>query len=274
MSKKSKKTKDQHTSQGEHSRQTSGSTGTPKGAAGSRGRLVIGLVGVALACIFLASFIYRSNNQGLKVQRQTSGMNQAQQGQNGMSGAMQEAVMGEIGKMMEQLKENPNDQKLLLDLADRFAVLKSWDRVEMFLRRAMVQEPGNADILYRLGTVSFNLDKHTEAAEYFEQVTALEPEHALAHMNLGILYKHYLDDPAKGASYFQTVLTLPEAPEEMREAAQEELGSEAPSKAQAAPELEEKPDTAAQDTAAPAMQHETAAESGAPASENDRPASQ
>lgn len=201
---------------------------TEHGAASPRRRPVIALVGLALVLIFLVSFIYRTQNQGLQVQRRTQQQapQSAQQGaggQNGMPEGMQQAMMSEIGKLMGKLQENPNDINLLLRLSEHFMTIQEWENAEAFLSRAMVAEPANQEVLYKLGIVNFEQQRIEDAAGYFEQILALDPQHGPAKLNLGILYKHYLDKPDQARQYFQAVLNMEDVPQNMKEAAQQEL---------------------------------------------------
>jgi len=203
-------------------------TETTQQPASSRRRPVIALTVLVLVAMFLVSFIYRTQNQGMQVQRRPQ---QAAQGadhgdsQSGIPAAMEQAMMGEIGTMMEKLQENPDDVELLLQLSERFMTLESWDKAEVFLTRAMIAQPGNLDALYKLGIVNFELQRPKDAAGYFEQIIALDPSHGHAQLNLGILYKHYLDKPEQARERFEAVLQIEGMPEEMLDVAKKELGS-------------------------------------------------
>lgn len=195
--------------------------------ASSRRKLVLGAVFFGLALMFLVSFIYRSQNQGLQVHRQApehGDAPQANAGQQGMPPQMNDAMMGDIGKLMQRMQETPDDVNLLLELADKFMVMKSWERAEMFLNRAMVIEPSNPFVLYNLGIAAFQQDRPEDASQYFEQLIAVDPNHAHAHFNLGMLYSHFLNKPEKGKAEFEKVLELPNVPEDLRHGAAEELG--------------------------------------------------
>lgn len=199
--------------------------------ASPRRRPVIFLVGFALLAMFLLSFIYRSQNQSLQVQRsaprqEARSAEAGDSGQGGVPAAMESAMMAEIGKLMQQMRENPDDVGLLLQIADHFMTLQSWEQAETFLTRAMIAEPANLETLYKLGIVSFQMQRPEDAAGFFQQITELDPSHAHAQLNLGLLYKHFLNKPELATEYFRAVLELPDVPQEIREAAQKELNGE------------------------------------------------
>lgn len=238
---------------------------TPPRASGKR-RTVILIIGLSLAAMFLTSFLYRTMKQNLIVEHRAapqagSGAGPQTQGE-GMPPAMQEAMQKEIGKLMLKMQENPDDVETLVELASYFMNMQSWDKAQVFLNNAVVLKPADPEILYRLGICSFQLEQPAEAAGYFEQIAALEPTHAHALFNLGVLYRHYLDRPEEAEEIFKELAALPDAPQELVDAARKELAT-----GHAAPEAAEQEETPPADPATEAGAQE-AVQPGEAAADN------
>ncbi len=205
--------------------------GSPESTAArpatARRKVVIAIVGCTLAAIFLVSFIYRTQHQSLQVQRRPQTASHGDSGANAMPPGMgaDSQMMNDIGKLMEQMRDKPDDFDLLMQLADRFITMQAWDKAELFLTRAMVAAPSNPDVLYKLGIAAFQQNKAEDAAGYFEEIVNQHPDHAHAQLNLGILYKHYLNKPEQAVARFQAVLGIADAPQALVEEAEKELSA-------------------------------------------------
>jgi tetratricopeptide (TPR) repeat protein len=205
---------------------------TPSQTSGKR-KTVILIIGLTLAVMFLTSFLYRTMKPDLLVERRAAPQTETSAGTQGqgegmpqdMPPAMQEAMQQEIGKLMRKMQENPEDVATLLELANYFMNMQSWDKAQVFLNNAVVLKPADIEILYRLGICSFQLEQPAEAAGYFEQIVALEPEHAHALYNLGVLYKHYLDKPDEAKKLFTDLVAIADAPQDLLDAGQKELAT-------------------------------------------------
>ena len=116
--------------------------------------------------------------------------------------------MNEIGKLMQQVQQNPGDVAAMLHLAEHFVEDKNWAAAESFLRKAVVAAPSNPQPLYLLGVVLHNLGNHVEAAACLERVVSLRDEPSVRY-SLGVLYVHYLQDPARGGQHLRAALEQP-----------------------------------------------------------------
>ena len=130
--------------------------------------------------------------------------------------------MNEIGQLMQHIQQNPGDVAAMLHLAEHLVEHQNWTAAETFLRKAVVAAPGNAKPLYLLGVVLHNQDKHAEAAECLERVMGLRDEPSVRY-SLGVLYVHYLQDPALGGKHLRTALTLPGLSDALAQRIQAEL---------------------------------------------------
>jgi len=122
--------------------------------------------------------------------------------------------MSEIGRLMQQLRQNPGDVPAMLQLAEYFAAEKNWAAAENFLRKAVVAEPGNPRPLYLLGEALHNRGEHAEAAACLERVVNLRDEPSVRY-SLGVLYARYLQDPARGGEHLRAALARPGLPEHL-----------------------------------------------------------
>lgn len=161
-------------------------------------RFVVAVMGLGLAFLFIASILYVVQNPSLTMQ--------ARQDQ-------QAAAMSKIAELMASLDKEPNHLPTLMTLGDQFMRIGSWEQAVVFWKRALAVDPAQDQALNGLGVAYYNLDKFSESAEQFERMIALLPDNYRAHFNLGMLYKHYLDQPQRARTHFERVLELNPADE-------------------------------------------------------------
>ena len=135
--------------------------------------------------------------------------------------------MNDIGRLMQQIKNNPGDVAAMVHLAEHFVEEKNWEPAENFLRRAVVAAPGNPQPLYLLGVVLHNRGQHAEAAACLERVVSLRDEPSVRY-SLGVLYAHYLQDPARGVGHLRAALALPGLSDDLASLIRAELDALAP----------------------------------------------
>ena len=179
-----------------------------KAASGSA-RLILIFVGLGLLVMLVVSLSQRLANPHLIIQSQgDGGGGMAQQG-GGMS--------PEVGRLMQQIAENPNDLKALVHLTEHLVNDQQWEPAETFARRAVVVAPGESQPQYLLGVVLHNRGKNEEAAEALERVITLKDE-ASVRYSLGILYIYYLNNTAEGGEQLSAALHVEEAPTALKPA--------------------------------------------------------
>ena len=135
--------------------------------------------------------------------------------------------MNDIARLMQQIKNNPGDVAAMIHLSEHFVEEKNWEAAENFLRRAVVAAPGNPQPLYLLGVVLHNRGNHAEAAVCLERVVSLRDEPSVRY-SLGVLYLHYLQNPAGGVSHLRAALVQPGLPDDLAGLIRTELDAFAP----------------------------------------------
>lgn len=178
-------------------------------------KLIVAVMGVALIAMLATSFMYRMNHPSLVMEGR-------EQRPAAMDGPADESAM--LAALMQRVQENPTDAAALLTLGEHFMTHEEWQRAEMFLKRAVIAAPSEPRGLYLLGFAQYHKGEHAVAAETFERMLVLE-EDAAARFNLGMLYIHYLNEPAKGYAYLQKVESNPKAESDVKEHVAQELAA-------------------------------------------------
>ncbi len=180
------------------------------------GKYAAALMGLALAAVFVGSFLYRVENPSLEVRADAPAMPQ---------GMAESGPMKEIMELMQRQKDEPDNPAVQLELAERFLMMGAFDRALIFLERAEKLDPDNPQILNDKGIALHNVGRSEEARGAFEAVLIKNPDDYRARFNLGLLYKYALGDMAKAAEQFKVVIDSPAADERTRKQAGEELAS-------------------------------------------------
>lgn len=177
-------------------------------------KAILLFVGLGLVVMLAISFIDRVRNPDLVVQSRSSGMGEARGTEGGMN--------PDVAKLMEHLRDNPNDVKSLMHLSEHLVNDQNWAAAETFVTRAVAADPTNTQPIYLLGVVQHNLGKHKEAAASLEKVLGMKDE-ASVRYSLGVLYIYYLDDVASGVKHLSAGLNDPSASEALKKSLREEL---------------------------------------------------
>lgn len=178
-------------------------TGTPDiSPAASGGKLVLGLVGVCLAVIFVASVLFRLENPGLTVPGRTM-PGAGHGGEGGMPGM---GDMGNVRALMQKLQEQPGDPETLLALSRAFMQMEAWPQAKVFIDDLLSKDPENEPALTMAGVVAYHQEDYAGAAGIYEKLLAKNPANVMAAFNLGILFKHYLNRPDEGRALLEGLL--------------------------------------------------------------------
>ncbi|MHC1753573.1 tetratricopeptide repeat protein [Humidesulfovibrio sp.] len=193
--------------------------------SGGQKLILMALIG-AIAIMFLGSFAYRMKGTGLVVQIQPEqgGMGEGMGGKGGPMG-MSGVDMEQLRELMRKMEENPNDPKVLVELANTFMMMQAWDKSLEFLTLAEKAAPGDADVHRAMGMVRFERKEYELAQKSFDIVLKKDPNDVLAHYNMGILLKHYMKKPAEGDAHFRRVVQLNPQDPDVLKSAQEELAA-------------------------------------------------
>ena len=170
--------------------------------------LVIGL-GLGLAVMLAASLAERFTSAGLTVRH-------------AHEPAAQAPATDEVGRLMQEVSKDPGNKAALMEIAERLMAMGSWDGAESFATRALALDPRDARTRYLLGVIRHNQGKHAEAARLLEEALK-DKDSAPMRYSLGVLYLHYLNDPARGVEHLNHGLHAPDGDESLRQAIREEL---------------------------------------------------
>lgn len=173
-------------------------------------KAVLGLVALGLIMIIVSSFVHRVRNPSLTVHRQGAEQSEAM-------------PMEMIGQLMSNLEQNPEDVKTLQALGRAFMSMEAWDRAAKFWQRLLKVDPEDKNAAHQLAMCYFRMQEFEQAVDILTKIISMDPESYHAHFNLGILYKHYLDDPEKARQHLQKIIKAEEVEDELREEARKEL---------------------------------------------------
>ena len=175
----------------------------------ARAKVLIISLAIALVAMLAASLAERFTSTGLTV-RHTH------------EPAAQAPGTDEVGRLMQEVAKDPGNKAALVEIAERLMSMGSWDGAESFATRALALDPRDARTRYLLGVIRHNQGKHAEAAKLLEEALK-DGESAPMRYSLGVLYLHYLDDPARGVEELSRALHAPDADESLRQSIREEL---------------------------------------------------
>lgn len=123
----------------------------------------------------------------------------------------QNDAMSGIGALMEAAARNPDNRDILLRLVENLIAVGQWASAENFAQKTLaLDKPGeeNPRAIYLLAVAHHNQGRHAEAAELLEKLLS-RSENPSARYSLGILYIHYLHEPAAGIAHLEKGLLAP-----------------------------------------------------------------
>jgi lipoprotein NlpI len=179
----------------------------------SRGfeKSLLWLVGLCLVVLAGSMIFHRVTHPFLDV-REIRANHSAEQG-----------PMADITRLMQQLETNPNDLVALRGLGNAFMHMKAWDRALMFWNRILAIEPHDTMALNQKGVSLFQKQEYPASAATFATLIEIDTDNVYALFNLGILHRHFLDNPEKGEGYLRSILEIESVPEDVLQAVRQEL---------------------------------------------------
>ena len=177
-----------------------------------RARLLVAALGLSLVVILVASLAERFTSTGLTV-RHTAPQT---------AGPVTAEGTDEVGRLMQEVARDPGNKAALVQIAERLMTMGSWDGAESFATRALALDPQDGRTRYLLGVIRHNQGRHADAAKLLEEALQ-NGESAPMRYSLGVLYLHYLNDPARGVEHLSRALHDPDADESLRQSIREEL---------------------------------------------------
>ncbi|OBQ54023.1 tetratricopeptide repeat protein [Halodesulfovibrio spirochaetisodalis] len=187
-------------------------TNAPGKQPNTAAKIVLAAILLGFVAMLVTSGIYRTSNPSLT---------KFVQSRNAGSGEAKTDNSAHIADLMGKLKTDPNNVKLIEEIAQHFMEDGEYSQARKFIQRGITAKPGNAHLFYMLGMANFKLESYTKAAKAFETSLSLEDDPS-ARYNLGVLLKYYLDKPAEGKIQFQKILESG-AGSDLKAAAQKEL---------------------------------------------------
>jgi Tfp pilus assembly protein PilF len=116
---------------------------------------------------------------------------------------------------LEQLtKEFPAYPGPFVNLALVYLKDKRLDDARAALDRALALDPGHAAANTQLGILLREQGKFHEAEQAYRKALVTDPNHALAHYNLGVLLDLYLRKPAEAVEHYEAYQSSLAAPDE------------------------------------------------------------
>ncbi len=173
------------------------------------GTLLRLVVGLGLLAMLVATGHYLIMHPSLVVH--VSG---GQAGETEPSGASAGADSGVV-EHMQRLKEDPDNPDVLCMVARHFLGENDLARSEHLVSRACELAPKHAEAQYLLGVVRHRQGRNDEAAAALERSLALRNDAAIRY-SLGVLYTHFLNQPARGQKEFSAALEAPGLSEDLK----------------------------------------------------------
>ena len=96
-------------------------------------------------------------------------------------------ALSQIEGLEKQVKANPADMKLTLELANLLHDNRFYDRAISYYSRYLGKNPKDPDAQVDMGICYFDLGKLDDAQKHMRQALKWNPKHLLAHFNLGIV---------------------------------------------------------------------------------------
>lgn len=187
-------------------------------------KALVWLLGMSLVVIFAASLTYRMNHPGNKVEFQQQSRGGGMPG--GMD-AMNEDAMKQVRSLMEQMKKEPDNMDIQLDLANSFMMIRAYERAKSFFEKVVEVQPQNVQALMGLGMCYYQAEQFKEAADSFDRIIAVDPDDSMARFNTGIIKKYYLHEHDAADEQFRSIIANPKSPLEMKKRAEDELKKDA-----------------------------------------------
>ena len=113
----------------------------------------------------------------------------------------------EINQLEETVKNNPNDNNSLLNLAHLYNDSGFKDKaIERYIQY-LKNNPNSPDVLVDLGVCYYELGKSKNAIMYMQKALKIEPKHQIAHLDLGIV-NFSLGNREKAKEYWTKAIAI------------------------------------------------------------------
>lgn len=102
--------------------------------------------------------------------------------------------MEEIDRLKYRVMKEPNNLDLYYKLSKAYIKANHLSEASEVLNKAVGLAPENIDFRLFLAKTYVEQKKYILAKEQYQQILSLHPSHVMSHMNLGLLFEHYLKD--------------------------------------------------------------------------------
>jgi uncharacterized membrane protein YvbJ len=116
-----------------------------------------------------------------------SGQINRETAQTGTSSGVNLANMQRINELENQLKANPEDAHLLLDLAHLKNDSGLYENAILDYRKYLQTHEDDADARIDMGVCYYNLRQYDQAKAEMQKALEYKPDHQIGHLNLGIV---------------------------------------------------------------------------------------
>ena len=117
-------------------------------------------------------------------------------------------VLGNIKKLEIQVRNNPEDFVLIMDLGHAYLGAEQYVKSVDIFRKARRLKPNEPEVLTDLGISLRETSQPDEAIELFEKVIRIDPQYGEAWLQAAIIYRYNIKDNQKALEYFQKFSTI------------------------------------------------------------------
>lgn len=117
----------------------------------------------------------------------SSGITNINQAPNQQSPGVDLGALQKINELEERVKNNPNDNQSLLDLAHLRNDSGMYEKAIVNYQQYLDAVPGNADARVDMGVCYYSLRRYDDAIREMTKALEYKPDHQIAHLNLGIV---------------------------------------------------------------------------------------
>lgn len=115
---------------------------------------------------------------------------------------------GEVEKLEEAAKQNPNDAAVRVELAGLYMDAGLYEDAGAWLRGALEIEPRNLRARTHLALSLLNLGRLDDAVATYEETLRLEPEHPASLLGLGRVKLYVQQDIAGGLAMWERLVAV------------------------------------------------------------------
>ena len=113
-----------------------------------------------------------------------------------------------IGHLEEQLKKDPNNHDVLIDLGNGYYDLSEPSKAIEYYERALQIRPNNAGVMVDLGAMYRQNGDADKAIELFNKAIQVDPQLPQAYFNLGMVLRSEKNDAIGAAKAWKKYLEL------------------------------------------------------------------